>query len=228
MINFGMMELSLNDLNFCLQLLMDFPFACNHENETMLGEFLTEHYEMPDEAWYKELTGGTDSNNNEIEPWNGTTIRLKLNEKVTLFVEHHPFETIYFFNETYLGNTGGHFHLSLLTWHEFLQIVQHREKETLLFFLLLPLVVGSNSELPTINAEIEKRLKELPFKQDHIHTIAKYLCNHCVFEDDEDRMFLEDPKKGTVCKRNHSQRNPEKDTQDIINVNVAILSAMEK
>lgn len=222
------MELSLNDLNFCIQLMLDFPFACNHEDETMLDDFLIEHYKMPDESWFQELSGGVDPDRQEPEPWNGTVLAVKINHKTTLFVEYHPFETIYFFNGTYLGNTGGHFHLSLLSWNEFSQIIQDREKESLLFFLLLPLVVGSKSELPMIKSEIERRLKTLPFKQEHISIIAKSLCNHAVFEEDEERMFLEDPKKGIICKRNHSERNPAKDTQDIINVNVAILSAMEK
>lgn len=227
-LSFGSMELSLNDLNYCIRLMLDFPFACNHEDETMLYDFLTEHYEMPDEAWFKELGGELDENGEEVEPWNGTGLEVKINQKVNLFVEYNPFESVYFFNDTYLGNTGGHFHLSLLTWNEFSQIIRGREHESGLFFLLLPLVVGSKNELPVIKTEIEKRLKELPFKQEHIPTIAKYLGNHCVFDDDENDMFMEDPKKGIICKRNHSERNPEKDAQELINVNVAILSAMER
>jgi len=222
------MELSLNDLNFCIRLLMDFPFASNEEDETMLDDFLMEHYKMPDEAWFTELSGEVDENGVEAQPWNGTTIKLKINGKVTFFVEYHPFETIYFFNDLYLGNTGGHYHLSLLTWNEFQQIVQGREKETLLFWLLLPLVIGSKTELPAITAEIERRLRELPFQEEHISILTKYLAAHLVFEEDEEQMFLEDPKKGTVCKRDNSERNPKQDTQNLINVNVAILSAMEK
>lgn len=223
-----MMELSLNDLNFCLQLLMDFPFACKHEDETMLSDFLEEQYRMPDETWHNELTGGHDGLGNKIKPWNGTSLNLRINEKVTLTVEYHPFNTIYFFNDLYLGNTGGHFHLSLLTWREFLQIVQHREKETLLFFLLLPLVVGAKQERAAIEAETEKRLHQLPFQKEHIPVIARYLVNHCSFEDDEERMFIEDPKAGTICLREHSERNAKRTTEDLITINVAILNAMEK
>lgn len=222
------MELSLHDLNFCIRLMIDFPFACDHESERMLDDFLIEHYEMPNEQWFQELSGGVSPDGLESEPWTGNSLNIPINEKVTLTVEYHPFETIYFFNDTYLGNTGGHFHLSLLTWNEFSQIIQDREKESLLFFLLLPLVVGSKGELSIMKQEIEKRLKELPFQQEHIPIIAKYLCNHAVFEDDENTMFLEDPKKGTVCKRNHSERSAEKNTLDLITLNVAILSAMER
>lgn len=153
------MELSLSDPNFCIQLLMDFPFACKQENETMLSDFLEENYKMPDEAWHKELTGGTNHEENESEPWNGTSLAIKINEKTTLFVEYHPFETIFFFNDLYLGNTGGHYHLSLFTWNELLQIVQHHEKESLLFFLLLPLVVGTKQERAAIREETEKHLQ---------------------------------------------------------------------
>jgi hypothetical protein len=226
-LSFETMEFSLNDFNYCIRLMLDFPFACNHEDETMLSDFLIEHYEMPDEAWFKELGGELDEDGEEVDPSGGTELEVKINQKVSLFVEYNPFETVYFFNDTYLGNSGGHFHLSLLTWNEFSQIIRGREHESGLFFLLLPLVVGSKNELPVIKTEIEKRLKELPFKQEHIPIIAKYLGNHCVFDDDENDMFLEDPKKGTICKRNHSQRNPATDTQELINVNVAILSAME-
>lgn len=226
-LSFETMEFSLSDPNFCIQLLMDCPFASNHEDETMLSDFLIEHYKMPDEAWHRELTGGIYFGEEETEPWNGTSLTLRINGKVNLLVEFHYFETIYFFNDLYLGNTGGHYHLSLFTWAEFLKIVQNREQENLLFFLLFPLVVGSKTELPAIEQELNRRLKELPLKQEHIPIIAKYLCGHTVFEDDEERMFLEDPQKGTVCKRNYSERSPEKDTQDLITINVAILSAME-
>lgn len=222
------MELSLKDLNFCIQLMMDFSFACNHESETMLDEFLAEHYRMPDEQWHQELSGGLDAHGQEAEPWNGTTIKLKINDKVTFFVEYHPFETIYFFNDLYLGNTGGHYHLSLFTWDEFLQITGKREKETLLFFLLLPLVVGAKQERAAIKQEIESRLQELPFQKEHVPVIAHYLVNHCSFEDDGDRMFLESPKAGTICLREHSERNPKRDIQSLISINVAILTAMEK
>ena len=222
-----MMELSLNDLNFCLRLLLDFPFACRHEDETMLDDFLTEHYEMPDESWFRELSGEVDAEGQETEPWNGTTIKLKINDKVTFFVEYHPFETIYFFNDLYLGNTVGHYHLSLFTWDEFLQIIGKREKETVLFFLLLPLVVGTKQQRTAIRQETERRLNELPFRKEHVAQIAQYLVNHCSFEDDEEILFLEDPKAGTVCLRENSERNPKRSIQDLITINVAILTAME-
>jgi len=227
LLSFKLMEVSLHDLSFCIRLLMDFSFACNHENETMLDEFLAEHYSMPDEQWQRELSGGVDADGQEPEPWKGSSLNLRINGKVTFTVEYHPFETIYFFNDLYIGNTGGHFHLSLLTWSEFLQIIRNREKETLLFFLLLPLVVGSKQERTAIRQETEKRLRELPFQKEHVPVIAHYLVNHCSFEDDGEHLFMENPKAGTICLREHSERNPKKDIQSLIAINVAILTAME-
>ena len=108
-------EFSTSDLNFCIELLMSYPFACDHETESMLDEFISDNYQMPDQEWYTELTGESELHNgNETKPWKGTTLQVEINEQVTLFVEYHPYETIFFFNEVYLGNTRGHFHLSLL------------------------------------------------------------------------------------------------------------------
>ncbi|SHE77607.1 Imm19 family immunity protein [Pedobacter caeni] len=216
-----------SDLNFCIYLLMSYPFASDHETESMLDEFISDHYQMPDQEWQTELTGEAKHHNgNDAQDWNGTTLQLEINEAVTLFVEYHPYETIFFFNEVYLGNTGGHFRLSLLKWTEFLQIIENRESSGLLFFLLLTLVVGAADEKEMIRNEIEQRLKITAFKAEHHPIIAMYLSNHVVFDEDDAEMFFEDPKLGTCCKRNHSERNPKNNEEEIIMVNEVIKLAM--
>ena len=222
------MQLSPDNLNFGVELLMNFPFAYDHDSETALYDFVAEHYEMPSREWSIEFSGARDAAGNEVEPWDGTVLEVAINAQVALFVEFHPCETVYFFNDTYLGNTGGHFHLSLLKWDEFLRIVELREQSTLLFFLLLPLVVGSRAEAAAIRQEIAKRLEVLPFRKEHRPTIAGYLYSHTTFDDDNDQLFAEDPALGTVCHRNHSERNPANEAGAIVEVNRLIKLAGER
>src|SRR5687768_4905771 len=110
------MEFKLTDPKICILLLMNFPFAADPDAEQMLDEFLADNYEMPSEEWFMEVSGDVDENGQEVDPWNGTVFSFVINQQVTLVVEFHPFEVVYFLNDVFIGNSGGHFMLSLLSW----------------------------------------------------------------------------------------------------------------
>lgn len=223
-----MMELNLTNINFCINLLLHFPFAYDEDNEMMLLDFMVENYKMPSDEWFNELTGETDESGNEVEPWNGITYLYSINENVKLYVEFHPNEAIYFFNDTYLGNTGGHFHLSLLTWRELMKIVNHdKENPSLLFFLLLPLAVGTQLEKAEIELEIRKHLSHTVLNPEHFSMISKFLCRHIIFEDNEMNIFEEKDGVGLVCNRNHSERKSTNEETELIRINEIIKLATE-
>lgn len=217
------MQLHLSDKNFCLFLLTQFPFAADNEAEIMLTDYLPEHFDMPPGEWWEELTGETE------DPWNGYTYVHRLNEAVTFFAEFHPNETVYFFNDIYLGNTGGNFHLSLLTWEE-LQTITGKDQTdpSLLFFLLLPLVVGSQSERPEIEAAIAARLQEMALElpADKLAAITRFLSSHLIFAEEEKNIFEHVPNAGLAINRNHSERNRGNNTEDLAGINQVINSAM--
>lgn len=216
------MQLQLSDKNFCLFLLTQFPFAADDETETMLTDYLPEHFEMPPADWWEELTGATE------DPWNGYTYVHRLNEAVTFFAEFHPNGTVYFFNDTYLGNTGGNFHLSLLTWKELQTITGKDETDrSLLFFLLLPLVAGSQSERPEIEAAIAAHLQEMALElpADKLTVITRYLASHLIFDEEEKNIFEHVPNAGLAINRNHSERNRQNKAEDLVRINQIINSA---
>lgn len=217
------MDLSLNNLNFCIEIMYNFTFACDHESETMLDEFLYDNYPMPNDEWFAELKGTEND-----ESWNGYVLSIIINPKVTLFVEFKPDETAYFFNETYLGNSGGHSFLSLLKWNEFNSIIKENKNSDLLFFLLLPLVVGELAQKEIIKKSISLKLRNTPFKENHIPELTNYLINHLIFEDDDDVMFEEHHELGLISKRRHSVRNLNNSASDIKNINKIIETAIQR
>lgn len=217
------MNLHVADRNFCLFLLTQFPFANDHIEETTLTDYLFENFDMPPNEWWDELTSGTQ------EPWNGYTFVHRLNETVSFYAEFHSNETVYFFNDTYLGNTGGHFHLSLLSWKELQSIVSRDEIDpVLLFFLILPLTIGNKSEQPEIEATIAGYLKStaLELNADQMASITRFLSSHLIFDEEEQNVFEHIDNVGLVVNRNHSERNRRNSEDDLIRINTLINSAI--
>lgn len=222
------MDFKLTDPKTCILLLMNFPFAADPDTEQMLDEFLADNYEMPSEEWFTDVSGDVDENGQEAEPWNGTMFSFVINEQVTLVAEFHPFEVVYFLNDVFIGNSGGHFMLSLLSWQEFLKVVEVGGDDAMLFFLMLPFVVAAKGEEQQIRKEIEKRLEHMAFRAEHIPVIAGYLVHHAIFKEDDAEMFYEDPELGKVCKRNHSVRSRQNAAEDIRKVNNLVNIAMQE
>ncbi|WP_232279589.1 Imm19 family immunity protein [Sphingobacterium spiritivorum] len=212
------MKLDLSNKDFCLFLMTEFPFGSNEEKETMLSDYIVENFQMPSESWFEELAGKTDESGQEVQPWNGYTWMYPINDNVTFYAEFHPNETIYFFNDTYLGNTGGHFHLSLLRWAELKSIVAKQDKDpSLLFFMLLPLTLGDISEQEDIRYEIALHLTKTSIKAEDLimDDIANFLTSHVVaYQGFEYREGV-----GFVTQRNHSERNHMHSEEDLRTIN---------
>ncbi|WP_178372179.1 Imm19 family immunity protein [Chitinophaga jiangningensis] len=218
------MELTLSNRNFCLFLLTQFPFASSDDLEIMLSDYLFDHFEMPSGEWLNGLTG-----TEEEEPWTGYTFIHPLNEEVTLYAEFRPHETVYFFNDTYLGNTGGHFHLSLFSWEELKAITaKAAHNESLLFLLLLPLTVGNVEEQAEIEAAIAQHLQNtsLELSGEQLELITQFLTRHLIFEDHEQNVFELLKNVGPVINRKHSERSRQKEDEDILPVNEIIKTAL--
>ncbi len=205
----------------------NFPFADNPEDETMLDEFIMENYELPGLDWFDKFTGSKSEDGEESGPWNGCSLNIRINSQVVLGIEFHPYETIFFLNHTFIGNTGGHFRLSLIKWQELKAITEGRNISDIIFMMLLPLATGNAAERKEIAMEIEKRLahEPFPFREKDVPEIARYLTNHLVFEKDVE--YQQHPEAGTITDRNHSCRNVHNNTvEEIKAVNNLIQLAM--
>ena len=180
---------------------------------------------MPAKEWLEELTGQTEEDGGELDPWNGYTYVHEVNDKVTLFAEFHSYNTVYFFNDIYLGNTGGHFHLSLLTWTELKEIIANDKTErSSLFLLLLPLVIGNESERTEIESKISEALQQtaLDLNDAHLEQITKFLSRHLIFEDKEKNILVSKAHIGLTTNRNHSERNEQHPDEELLQVNEII------
>ncbi len=220
------MKLDLSNKDFCLFLMTEFPFGFNDKTETMLSDYIIENFEMPSEEWFEELAGKTDENGKEAEPWNGYTWMYPLNDKVTFYAEFHPNETIYFFNDTYLGNTGGHFHLSLIHWTELMRMIANEQSDpSLLFFMLLPLTLGDISEREAIRSEISVHLSKTSIVAEDVimNDIINFLTNHVV----ADEGFDYREGIGFITHRNHSERNHMLSEEHLRNINEIIGLAIQ-
>lgn len=222
------MDLSLSNRDFCLFLLLQFPFGADDVQEIMLVDYVIENFDMPAGAWLTELTGATDDAGNEASPWLGYTFAHPVNEAVTFYAEFHPYETVYFFNDVYLGNSGGHFHLSLLSWREFKTIVANEPAvPALLFLLLLPLVIGNETEQEEIGAEIKKYLRQTALQpgEEQLQTLTHMLCRHLIFRDRVSNVLRYQEHTGWVTSRNHSERNESIADDDLRKINEVIKMA---
>ncbi len=223
------MDLSLSNKDFCLFLLLQFPFGADDTEGIMLVDYVIENFEMPSASWLAALTGETDPSGEEVLPWQGYTFVHPLNDAVTFYAEFHPYETIYFFNDVYLGNSGGHFHLSLLSWRELQTIIaQEQANPSLLFLLLLPLVIGNEAEQEEIGREVTVHLRQMVvhFEEEQLRMITAMLCRHLVFRDKVMNVLRYREHTGWVTSRNHSERNEFIADEDLRRINEVIKMAI--
>lgn len=219
------MKLNLSNKDFCIYLITQFPFAVDDEKEMMLSDYMMENFNMPSEEWCKELSGHTDENGLEEDPWYGYTYVHEINDQVTLFAEFHAYNTVYFFNDIYLGNTGGHFHLSLFSWTELKEIIANDKSESSpLFLLLLPLTIGNESEREEIESRILDCLKQtaLELNEDQLDQMTRLMSRHLIFQDREKNILIHQEHLGLVTCRNHSERNLKQVDEDLIKINEII------
>ena len=125
----------------------------------------------------------------------------KLSNGMSIHIEFQENEILFFLNETYIGNLGGHFEAWFLTWAELLSF----EKYPYLFMLLLPMTGIEKQQIKEAGTIITKHLKTIPkFEKD-----APYITNCIVNGLAIEGGFLKTDDIGTTTNQNHSVRNIE-------------------
>ncbi|SOD11588.1 Imm19 family immunity protein [Pedobacter xixiisoli] len=138
----------------------------------------------------------------EISDENVKLIAGKLNDEMSFRIEFQEYEIVFFLNETYIGNLGGHFEAWFLTWQELLAF----EKHPLLFMLLLPMTGIEQHQIEDAKALIAKHLKIIPKFEKEAAYITYCILNGLIMDDG----FLNHNEIGTINIQNHSARNVEK------------------
>lgn len=147
-------------------------------------------------------------------PQNERFIEEKINENITFFIEFKDSEVVFFLNEIYIGNLGGHFEAWFLTWSELLAF-QHFEY---LFLLLLPMTAIEKHQSDEAKQIIQNHLKIIPKFENHIEYITQCILNGLTI----DEPFFVQNEIGIVNNQNHSVRNTEKYPryrEDVIELN---------
>ena len=141
-------------------------------------------------------------------------IGWKLDENITFSIEFRDSEVIFFLNDIYIGNLGGHFEAWFLTWDELLAFQQFEY----LFLLLLPMTAIEKHQIDEAKQIIQNHLKTIPKFENHIEYIAQCILNGLIIEEP----FFVQNEVGIVNNQNHSVRNTERYPryiEDVIELN---------
>jgi Immunity protein 19 len=146
----------------------------------------------------------------------------KLNDNITFAIEFQDTEIVFFINDIYIGNLGGHFEAWFLTWDELLAFGQFEY----LFLLLLPMTAIEKCQIEDAKTIIQNHLKTIPKFENHVEYIAQCILNGLTI----DESFFVQNEVGTVNSQNHSVRNVEKYPryrENITELNIALKEFVE-
>ncbi len=133
-------------------------------------------------------------NNEEVRYISG-----KLNKSISFQIEFKEYEIIFFINDEYIGNLGGHFECWSLTLEELLFF----EKFDFVFLLLLPMLGISKKQSDYTKKLISKNIELIPELKSQSNYIAECITNGLVMNGE----FYVDKEVGIVNNQNHSVRN---------------------
>ncbi len=120
-------------------------------------------------------------------------------EDITFLIEFQDHEIVFFLNDIYFGNLGGHFEAWFLTWDELLSFQQFEH----LFLLMLPMTAIEQHQRDNAKQIIHDHLKTIPKFEQNAEYISKCILNGLLI----DELFFEIDEVGTVNNQNHSVRN---------------------
>ena len=138
---------------------------------------------------------------------------------ISFAIEFHSWQTVFYINDIYIGNQGGHFEVWFLTVRELL--VFDRYDSQFLFLLLLPMVGVEEHEREQMEQLVCEKLKAVTLFAGHEAYIAKCIVNGLVIEG----AFTQMEGIGVTNGQNHCVRNVEKYpryTDDVTAVNQAL------
>ena len=153
---------------------------------------------------------------------NPKTIAGKLGDDMSFAIELHLSEIIFYLNNIYIGNLGGHFEAWFLTLKELLAFNKYEK----LFMLLLPMTGIEESEREYAESLVSENLKHISMFAEQADYIAKCIVNGLIIEEP----FYNEPNVGIVCNANHSVRNITKYPrykEDVIELNETLKSFIE-
>lgn len=148
------------------------------------------------DAWHNRLFSSNDADKT-VKALGGT-----LNQDLRFDIEFQENEIVFFLNDVYIGNLGGHFEAWFLTLDELIYL----DKFNLLFLLLLPMTAIEKRQQAVAKILITEHLKIIPLFDEHAEYIAECILAGLII----DKNFSTIDGVGIVNSQNHSVRNIEK------------------
>jgi len=121
---------------------------------------------------------------------------------ISFAIEFHSWQTVFYINDIYIGNQGGHFEVWFLTVQELLAFDKYDD----LFLLLLPMVGVEEHEREQMERLVCEKLKAIVMFAGHEAYIAKCITNGLMMEGS----FAQMEGVGITSGQNHCVRNVEK------------------
>lgn len=150
---------------------------------------------------------------------NPKTVIVSLKGGMDLAVEFHLYETVFYLNDYYIGNLGGHFEAWFLTLKELLAF----DEFEVLFLLLLPMAGIEEMERKYAETLVSEKLKSISIFSEHAEYLARCIVNGLVIEG----TFSDTPGIGITSETLHCVRNvawyPE-NTESVLELNKALAS----
>ncbi|WP_223580108.1 Imm19 family immunity protein [Sphingobacterium sp. GVS05A] len=137
-----------------------------------------------------------------------------LTEELSIYIQFRSNAIVFFLNDNYIGNLGGHFEAWFLTLEE----LKSFEKYPFVFLLLLPMLGIPAAQAQETRSLIAKHLKIIPILADHASYIASCITNGLVMTNG----FVQQNALGLTNDQNHSVGNINQypsDKDDIIALN---------
>lgn len=182
----------------------------DEEKELNLDEALAEVIHIPQQLpdfteWYQAFCpeGEMDQAGMLEQP---NVLAGNLTKDLSFAIEFHVWETTYFLNDCYIGNTGGEFEAWFLTWEE----LKYFGWWTFLFLLFLPMVGLEERQRLEAEEFVATYLREIPIFSVCADYAAKCMVNGLIMQGalaGTAGTFSVLDDVGIVNNQNHSVRN---------------------
>ena len=146
-----------------------------------------------------------------------------LTEELSIYIQFRSNAIVFFLNDSYIGNLGGHFEAWFLTLEELKSFVKY----PFVFLLLLPMLGIPATQAQETRSLIAKHLTIIPVLADHASYIASCVTNGLVMTNG----FVWQNALGLINDQNHSVRNINQypsDKDDIIALNKILEQFVQK